>query len=102
MSQDDLRPARPAGRGREDAPAVEETAVAAPSDDEALALERGRTTALVAALGRVQMSLDILTRKVAALEETVRAQSRAASQSAAAPAAQASTSVAGGGPESAA
>lgn len=102
MSQDDLRPARPAGR-REDppAPAVPDAEPPA-ADDEALALERGRTTALVAALGRVQLSLDILTRKVASLEETVRAQSRAASQSAAAPAAQAATSVAGGGPESAA
>ena len=109
MSQDDLRPARPGTRGREDAappaasggPPVAPAPAPAPADDEALALERGRTTALVAALGRVQMSLDVLTRKVASLEETVRAQSRAASHSAAAPAAQASTPVAGGGPESA-
>jgi hypothetical protein len=105
MSQDDLRPARSA-RGRDEPAAKpDHQAVAEPEaaveHDEAAALERGRTTALVAALGRVQMSLDILTRKVAALEETVRAQSRAASQSAAAPAAQASTSVPGGGADSA-
>jgi hypothetical protein len=106
MSEDDLRPAR-GTRGREEPAPVEAPREPEPvvEHDEAAALERGRTAAMVAALGRVQMSLDILTRKVAALEETVRgqgaAQARAASQSSAAPAAQASTSVSGGGPASA-
>jgi hypothetical protein len=68
MTDDDLRPAAP----RREDPAEPEAAAAAPPDDEALALERGRTAAMVAALGRVQMSLDILTRKVASLEATVR------------------------------
>jgi hypothetical protein len=70
MSEDDLRPARPA---REPGPEATE-----PADDvdEATALERGRTAALVAALGRVQMSLDLLARKVSRLEEAVRTLSR--------------------------
>jgi hypothetical protein len=84
MTEEDLRPARPTSRREEP---EEGGAAGAPSgdgrgagvaggagvaDDEAVALERGRTAAMVAALGRVQMSLDILTRKVAALEAAVR------------------------------
>jgi hypothetical protein len=81
MTEDDLRPARPS-RPREtpapepaapeEAPEAPEAPAAAPADDEALALERGRTAAVVAALGRMQMSIDILSRKVAALEAAVR------------------------------
>jgi hypothetical protein len=75
MTEDDLRPARPARRDDEPTDEVappESVAPPSPVDDEALALERGRTAAVVAALGRIQMSLDILSRRVAALETAVR------------------------------
>jgi hypothetical protein len=87
MTEDDLRPARPTPRreepegrapeGTQGPPPESGPTLVAPggvpvADDEAVALERGRTAAMVAALGRVQMSLDILTRKVAALEAAVR------------------------------
>lgn len=40
-----------------------------PSAEQLADLERGRTAALLAALGRVQVSLDVLNRKVGALDE---------------------------------
>jgi len=65
-SEETLRPAwRRQERAAEPAPAPAETAaqpaaVAAEDDGD---LERGRTLALVAALGRLQMSLDVLARQ---------------------------------------
>lgn len=44
---------------------------AAPSVEQLADLERGRTAALFAALGRIQVSLDVLNRKVGALDDRV-------------------------------
>jgi hypothetical protein len=42
---------------------------ATPVDDEEASVDRGRTVALLAALGRMQMSLDILARQQKAVEQ---------------------------------
>jgi len=58
------------GRGEpEPEPQAPEPAV--PTADQVADLERGRTAALLAALGRVQVSLDVLNRKVGALDERI-------------------------------
>ena len=60
----------PRRRGRgEPEPAPEAPEQAVPSAEQLADLERGRTAALLAALGRVQVSLDVLNRKVGALDE---------------------------------
>ena len=40
-----------------------------PTAEQVADLERGRTAAMFAALGRIQVSLDVLNRKVGALDE---------------------------------
>ena len=65
-SDDALRPAWKRSRAEEGAP------VAEPAEDEG-DLERGRTLALVAALGRLQMSLDVLQRQQRKHHEDVEA-----------------------------
>jgi hypothetical protein len=58
------------GRGESEAgPQAQEQG--APSAEQVADLERGRTAALLAALGRVQVSLDVLNRKVGALDERI-------------------------------
>ena len=58
------------GRGEpEPEPQASETVV--PTAEQVADLERGRTAALFAALGRVQVSLDVLNRKVGALDERI-------------------------------
>lgn len=71
-----LAPARPGERrevprrrGRGEPEPVHAPEPAAPSAAEVADLERGRTAAMFAALGRIQVSLDVLNRKVGALDE---------------------------------
>jgi hypothetical protein len=44
---------------------------AVPTAEDVADLERGRTAALLAAMGRLQVSIDLLTRKVGALDDRV-------------------------------
>lgn len=71
-ADDALRPAWKRSDRRED-PAPVASATPPPAEPEADAddLERGRTLALVAALGRLQMSLDVLQRQQKKHQETV-------------------------------
>ena len=74
---------RPAYRRRSDAPGAPPEPPAQPaevakpeperSDDEDADLERGRTLAVVAAMGRLQMSIDVLARQQKKHAETVEA-----------------------------
>lgn len=57
----------PRRRGREAEAEAPESA--APTVEDVADLERGRTAAMFAALGRIQMSLDVLNRKIGALDE---------------------------------
>lgn len=58
------------GRGEpEPVPQAPEPVV--PTMDQVADLERGRTAAMFAALGRIQVSLDVLNRKVGALDDRV-------------------------------
>jgi hypothetical protein len=57
----------PRRRGRGEPEQEPEAAV--PNAEQVADLERGRTAALLAALGRVQVSLDVLTRKVGSLDD---------------------------------
>ena len=56
------------GRGEPEAVSPGENV---PTAEQVADLERGRTAAMVAALGRIQVSLDVLNRKVGALDERV-------------------------------
>lgn len=70
-----LTPARQ--RDRRDRPPVQPDATHAPADappavtDELLDLERGRTAALIAALGRLQLAVDVLCRDQRAAKEEI-------------------------------
>jgi hypothetical protein len=68
-SEDFLRPAWK----RQERPAAEPAPVAPETSDDDADLERGRTLALVAALGRLQMSLDVLARQQKAHHDAVEA-----------------------------
>lgn len=57
------------GRGEPEPATAPETG--APSAADVADLERGRTAALFAALGRIQVSLDVLNRKVGALDDRI-------------------------------
>lgn len=61
----------PRRRGRGEPEAVPQQEQGAPSAEQVADLERGRTAALLAALGRVQVSLDVLNKKVGALDERI-------------------------------
>ena len=62
----------PRRRGRgEPEPEPQAPEPVAPTAEQVADLERGRTAALFAALGRVQVSLDVLNRKVGALDERI-------------------------------
>lgn len=62
----------PRRRGRgEPEPVVGAPETAAPSVEQLADLERGRTAAMFAALGRIQVSLDVLNKKVGALDERI-------------------------------
>lgn len=75
-SDDALRPAwrRPERRAEPDAPAAEATPAPPPAvgdGDGDGDLERGRTLAVIAAIGRLQMSLDVLARQQKKHQESV-------------------------------
>lgn len=62
----------PRRRGRgEPEPVPQAPEPAAPTAAEVADLERGRTAALFAALGRIQVSLDVLNKKVGALDDRI-------------------------------
>lgn len=76
-SDDALRPASRRPERRADAPPAEPAPAVAPEPAEPPVddadLERGRTLALVAAIGRLQMSLDVLARQQKKHHEVVEA-----------------------------
>lgn len=59
------------GRGEPEQAATPVPEPSVPSAEQVADLERGRTAALMAALGRVQVSLDVLNKKVSALDERI-------------------------------
>lgn len=59
----------PRRRGRGEQEALPQGAENVPTAEQVADLERGRTAAMFAALGRIQVSLDVLNRKVGALDE---------------------------------
>lgn len=62
----------PRRRGRgEPEPAPQAPDTGAPSAADVADLERGRTAALLAALGRIQVALDVMNRKVGALDDRI-------------------------------